>query len=203
MNALSKNTPQGRGIIKPGRLLEQLLKLPPRPKLYAAGKISKNDWRRVIIGGLPEVNNCEPEIWDPDLLIDCQTFRYCGPFFVRCDHGCAHRPAGHAAAGCSDDHWLDDDGLHPKVWNVNRARLRSADIVLAYINEVDCFGTLVEIGLAAETSKPIAVGFGRQITDEQVADMWMAAMPALKVYRGSAETVWRSFADDFLTNNKQ
>ena len=116
-NTLGKET-------KAGRLLEQLLKLPPRPELYAAGKISKNDWRRVIVAELPEVDTCEPEIWDPKLLIDCQTFRYCGPFFVRCDHGCSHRPAGHAAAGCSDDFFLEDDGLHPKVWSINRAVMR-------------------------------------------------------------------------------
>ena len=98
------------------------------------------------------------------------------PGLFRCE------PAGHAAAGCSDDFWLDDDGLHPRSSNINRARLRSADIVLAYFNEVDCFGTLIEI---SEMGKPFAVGFGRQITDEQVADVWMAAMPALKIYRGT------------------
>ena len=103
-------------------------------------------------------------------------FVYGGPFFISCDHCCAHGPASHGASptGCLTG---AAEGLletRAAIWRVNCARIKRADCVFAYINEMDCFGTFVELGYAAALPQRIGVGIGRQYHVEQFDDLWMA-----------------------------
>ena len=56
-----------------------------KPKVYAAGKIHKNDWRPVRRGG---------ELID---TVELEKYVYVGPFFIGCDHGCFHGDNSHGA----------------------------------------------------------------------------------------------------------
>ncbi len=155
----------------------------PKPIIYLAGKIGYADWRTQIFGSrfgaAPNDGKNSygfDRVLDESLTHDCGSFHYGGPFFISCDHGCAHGPASHGAApsGCLDGG--ADDGrieMREQILHVNFARIRRADLVFAYINELDCFGTLVEVGFATALEKPIGVGIGRNITVEQFDDLWM------------------------------
>lgn len=152
-----------------------------KPTIYFAGKIAKRNWRAEILGSRAgSHNDAETNmdcLFDPkvDLREDHGSFWYGGPFFISCDHGCAHGPGRHAASGsCYDDGHDRLLSWRPKIWAANRALIERADRVFAYIDETDCFGTLIELGYAAALKKPLRVVFGRNVPIEKFDDMWMA-----------------------------
>ena len=66
-------------------------------KIYLAGKIKKNDWRGALV---PWLEDLMPEDWHKTVTLDMDgRNEYVGPFFVACDHGCAHGSNGHGAVG--------------------------------------------------------------------------------------------------------
>jgi hypothetical protein len=155
-----------------------------KPIIYLAGKISRDDWRAQIFGcrfgAAPNDGTNDygfDRLLDETLTTDCGSFCYGGPFFISCDHGCAHTPAGHGASpsGCLEG--MAGDGkleMRSQIWDVNCARIKRADYVFAYINETDCYGTLIELGFAAALDKPIGIGIGRAVKIEEFDDLWMA-----------------------------
>jgi hypothetical protein len=148
------------------------------PVIYFAGKMS--DWRQTIVGpSIATGGEFEP--------VDCGTFCYGGPFLV------------------SSDHNGGNDGNHgaylsrSKILAMDLECIRRADIVFAYIDGLDCFGTLIELGVAIH--KPIAVGFGPRLHRAQQDDLWMARCLARAVYYGTLKAIWRRFELDFLTHH--
>lgn len=133
------------------------------PRMYLAGKIGKHDWRQSII---PHIR--EGEFGRP---IVCERFIYTGPFFVACDHGCAHGEATHGAARnpCTDHY-----GAPPR-WTVPslcREWIRNADVFFAWIDDPMAYGTVLEIGWAQMTRKPVYLAFKNEWFADQ---MWLAA----------------------------
>lgn len=68
-------------------------------KIYLAGKITKtDDWRGAILGphrpGSMVVGS-EDWRWHAQKLTIFGEHDYTGPFFMSCDHGCAHGPTSH------------------------------------------------------------------------------------------------------------
>ena len=123
-----------------------------KPIIYFAGKIGRHDWRCELFGKnrIGGVNSSDgPDgfktIFDKTYLRDMGAFMYGGPFFISCDHGCAHGPASHGAGsnGCLDGATEGVRKTHAAIWKVNRARIERADHVFSYINETDCYGTLI------------------------------------------------------------
>jgi hypothetical protein len=153
-----------------------------KPRIYLAGKISKHDWRGAILGphrpGALD-GGSGASLFDPQYVEQRREFFYGGPFFISCDHGCAHGPATHGAAfaGClSDDAPLTPEETRSAIFNVSLARISRADLVFAYLNEADAFGTLVELGAAFSMGKPVFLLFGPDVTQKQREDMWFARM---------------------------
>jgi hypothetical protein len=180
--------------------------VPRKPVIYFAGKINKNDWCKTVPGDYrpgavyAEDSDDRPKLWNPDWRLDCGTFFYGGPFFVSCDHGCGHRLNAHGAnGGLSGDVCGNEDrlaGLHQSVWDVSCARIQRANLVFVYVNETDCFGTLVEIGIAAASNKAIFLALGPDLSKAQRADLWMPQAAAIKVYSGTAKTAWQALRYD-------
>ena len=142
----------------------------PKPKIYLAGKIGKNDWRHFLVPGL---RNCE---WK-DCPVDAVNFQYVGPFFVACDHGCNHGPNQHGAAA---GHSICESLITQRdVIRNNNYGLAQADLVFAYINSVDCFGTLVEIGMAINSGQRVVIAFAPGIPHPE---FWYAALQAKSIY---------------------
>jgi hypothetical protein len=118
-----------------------------RPIIYLAGKIGPHDWREGLIG--PEIAlfagdaGDERKLFDPRHSIEFPTFFYGGPFYVACDHRCAHGPSNHGVdasgqSGCITQTGNAKYGRRRRVFDVNCARLRNADAVFAYIAQADC-----------------------------------------------------------------
>lgn len=139
-----------------------------KPRVYVAGKISKNDFRHDIV---PRIRGWEAT----DGPLDCVSFTYVGPFFRACDHGCYHRPGSHGvfAPGCNGM-----EVTRREVFLRNQAALKSADLVLAYIEAPDCFGTLVEIVSAAENGIPVELLFAPGVDCD---DFWYVQIMAGQV----------------------
>jgi hypothetical protein len=172
-----------------------------KPLVYFAGKISKGGWRDALIGHraggvLHDPCDAAPALFDPRFAIDCGEFRYGGPFFVNCDHGCAHGGNMHGAnveSGCIDGangFGGNQDAIRMRIWNVNLARIRRCDWVFGYLDAMDCYGTLIEVGLAAALDKPIALGLAPHLTSEHCDDLWFAQKAATTVHHGTAADCW-------------
>jgi hypothetical protein len=161
------------------------------PSVYLAGKISRGShWRSELTGGGawplsvpdPEIAldpNCS-ELIDP--VAGLPRFIAVGPFFVPCDHGCAHGTGRHASAGC-ESFGQDRNEIRKAVHAVNRQRITKADFVFAFINEIDCFGTISEIGFAAGRRVPVHLCLGENLTAAQADDLWFVRSFAATVQR--------------------
>jgi hypothetical protein len=171
--------------------------------IYLAGKISKHDWRTQIFGerfgGVhTDPDQVDDELFNAAYVEDRGQFLYGGPFFVACDHGCSHGAATHGVGqgGC----WAGDkriDKLRARVLELNFSRIRRADYILSYINETDCFGTLVEIGYARALNKKLAIGIGPNISAAAFDDLWMARGCAtaygFELWPGTPQQVFNRF----------
>lgn len=123
-------------------------------KIYLAGKVSGEDWRAPILGqSLRALSSAQWSRWDWSHWPVCDTGRgleYTGPY-VYDDH-CATE--GHEIA------YGDKDRDACRAWVTREcfAAIRRSDLVLAWLNEDDAHGTLVEIGYAKGIGVPVVVG---------------------------------------------
>jgi hypothetical protein len=184
-------------------MLQMLDKPRCKPIIYFAGKIGRQDWRCELFGdriGAIEARDNDSHgfktILDETYVRDMGAFVYGGPF-ISCDHGCAHGPASHGARprGCLDGAAEGVLETRAAIWRVNCARIERADRVFAYLNEVDYFGTLIELGYAAALHKQTCVGIGRSIKIEEFDDLWMARQCATMgdVLLGSPHETFNQF----------
>ena len=148
-----------------------------KPTVYFAGKIAQRDWRFDItgdkrVGGLFDNGGAPIEHqFDPEYRVEYDHFFYGGPFFVACDHGCGHAEY-HANGSCGG---ADYAPRHREIFQVNHQRILNADFMFTFINEVNCFGTLIELGIALQRPNLCtAVTFGPDLSIAQYKDLWMA-----------------------------
>jgi hypothetical protein len=85
--------------------------------------------------------------------------------------------------------------IHSSVFAINRLRLHRADLVFAFLETADCYGSLIELGWAHAWGKPIAL---RLPPDETSDELWMAAHTATALYEGNITECWAQFRADFL-----
>lgn len=145
-----------------------------KPKIYFAGKISCNDWRKEMA-----------DVEDKRIgeVFECGDFFYCGPWFIDCDHCCFHRVGSHGVGAVdSSEATLDlNFGQHPHEFGCGSTTpramayaicldgIRRADCVFAWIDAPDCYGTIYEIAFAHSIDKPVFLHFSsKQLYD----DMW-------------------------------
>lgn len=131
-------------------------------RVYLAGKVAKNDWRHTHFTGLRssyswdalEVEQPWPECVDDALA---EGVGYVGPFFVSCDHGCAHL-FDHGVGQCNGD--THDNTIH-REWVAKQClqAIERAQIVIAKVDD-DAHGTLVEIGYALALKKVVFIVAG-------------------------------------------
>lgn len=136
-------------------------------KIYFAGPIEKNCWRHKIVPGLREGRpNIEPH-------------QYVGPFFVGCDHGCAHGRTSHGIGAdgiehraCAEDHLLESGALNrDQVRRRCMSQIESADLIFTWIDRMDAYGTIWELGYAAAKEKRAVVRWPHGL---KVHEMWLS-----------------------------
>lgn len=130
-------------------------------------------------------------------MLELPTFIYGGPFYVACDHKCGHGPANHGVGASGEAYCLNASmKLSPaRVFEVNYRRVRNADIIFAFIEKADCYGTLIELGAAYAMGKTIVLAFSPDVSKEDTRELWMARMCANLTLTGTAEETWTKFLD--------
>ena len=123
---------------------------------YAVGKITKNGWRTPF--GIEMPNSFE-EYLEARPVPTHHDFIYTGPFFCRCDHGCAHSGETHATANCSDGFEFRPE----RVFRRSEPQIRQSGFVFVWTGVGNgaldtAYGSLVEIGIAHALGKPILLG---------------------------------------------
>lgn len=147
---------------------------------YMAGKIRKGDWRIVFQDNRTYGDDYDQIAWQVSLKTINGYHNYTGPYFASCDHGCAHNGLGlHATSSCNTMleptikfHGQEEpnSGFYEwrgRVFGVCQVAILRSDIVIAYIDAHDCYGTIAEIGYAYGKGKQIYI-FGPEMYD----DMW-------------------------------
>jgi hypothetical protein len=145
-------------------------------KIYLAGKVRKGCWRHSVVDGMSdplskEVGHTCSNAHDDDELSEMSrglTFPvmrnaifgahdYVGPYFISCDHGCWHGPDGHGLNGLPQ----------PDIVGMCLAGVMRADLVFAWVDTLDCYGTIAEVGFARGQGKKVVIA-----GPEQYRDMW-------------------------------
>lgn len=167
-----------------------------KPKVYLAGKITKNHWRDIIVGAHGRnaaeyvcMNDYENYYYKEE---DIGNVIITGPHSVGCDHSCFHyenRP--HASVGFDESFEDDDDEDENSCWcwgNSDLTRddvvdaccqqIDRSDVVFTYIDDIDAYGTLTEIGYAKGKCYIYIVFKNKEIAKK----LWFAARFADKVY---------------------
>jgi len=164
-------------IEKQKQWLDPIPNQPEHHTAYLAGKIRKNDWR--------PCNKWDPDISDFDIserVNDSLTVT--GPFFIPCDHGCYHGPESHGVGatngGCCGDYLTRDD-----VFRICKSQIDRAEILFAFIDCINCFGTIAEIGYAHAKGKEIIIYFE---TEHLKEEMWF--VDKMQQRNGIATDAW-------------
>lgn len=174
-------------------------------RVYLCGPIAKNDWRHDLVPGLREAFGEDAYARaraQCDVVTELPTITggvaCVGPWFVSCDHGCAHGPGKHGAIGSCDDEAVTND-IHEGrsvVFHANIERIRRADAVFTYIDRKEAYGSAFELGVAMDQGKPIFVGFPPNAPWRD--DMWFPAQGGLgspSGHVGPVKAVWAKFCD--------
>lgn len=155
----------------------------PRLRLYLAGKIARRDWRHEIVPGLPGAWTAGCMVSDLDGHGQWPAmqraifghFTYAGPYFADCGHSCNFGDDSHGLnasdettiSGHTGDHGEEVTTRFQVVERCSRA-IRNSDVVFAWIDQLDCYGTVAEIGFAAALGKQIWVA-----GPTAYRDMWL------------------------------
>jgi hypothetical protein len=127
---------------------------------YFAGKIAKNDWRHDLVHDFREDTffNDDLAFRERPILQNAlgNGLHYSGPHFNSCDHGCAHGPNQHGVFGCCLDVLVPP---HSHVSSAALLQIQRSDVLFAWLDDVTCYGTLVEIGIARALHKMIWIGW--------------------------------------------
>jgi hypothetical protein len=155
-----------------------------KPKVYLAGKIEKHCWRSQYVGGLRDYEYYDEGSSDYRQPKDCGNFTYVGPFFIGCDHGCFHGKDSHGVGVAMEGDCSIPSLGCKQTFDACVEQIRSADLFFVRIAEEDCFGTLVEVGIAHQLGKRIHIHF----LSQRLADsMWFPAQCADSVCIGTPD----------------
>lgn len=136
-------------------------------KIYLAGKINTQfDWRMDILrSNYNKLGNGSPdEPWPVLGNVIYDDHHYTGPFYFPCNH----IGRGDHATGVLK-HAGDSRARRPKIAKRCLEAIERSDVLFAWIDSPDCYGTLVEIGYARGLGKMIWIAF-----DVHMDDFWFA-----------------------------
>lgn len=151
--------------------------------IYAAGRIEYSRYR-FGVNDCTLQYNIKPERARVAELRKCKlgdvNFVYTGPYTYGCDHGCSHTSdRGTRSHGDGDS--IDYDcavGGH----SFNHVYMRAldgidkCDIFFAWIEDEECFGTILEIGYAKALGKHIVIAHKDDI--KPTGELWFAFQSA-------------------------
>lgn len=132
------------------------------PKIYFAGKISKDGWRQELVDVLYSGDIEEQKPIATDLA--GRPYLYTGPFF-RDYHKLTFDADRHGAALGGNAHEPPDEDEQAQVVKICLAQIRKADAVYARLSE-ESYGSIAELGYASALGKKIFIARGA------ISDQW-------------------------------
>lgn len=146
--------------------------------VYLAGKVrGDGDWRYQVFPGLSRLSasdaivvqweNRKPYVPSPPFG---REHYYCGPYFSS-DH--EERQDHKAGLGHYTKHDADIS-RREDVFRMSTDAIDRADFVFAWLDDLTCYGTLVEIGYARAMGKPIYIGTPERVSGEIHEHLWFA-----------------------------
>lgn len=139
-----------------------------KPTIYLAGKISKNDWRHEVVPGLRgHVDG------GPNNMIPTRDFNYAGPYFASCDHGCYHTAQSH---GAMSKRQKSRASAKKAVFDRCELAVKLSDLIIIYISDKDCHGTLIEVGWVQILNKDHVLIFAPGMASKKINDFWFSTM---------------------------
>lgn len=146
------------------------------PKIYFAGKIGVSDWRHSLVvsekiqkGSHSLLRNHDYwGIWDKSKMYEYLPFSdnliYSGPFFISDDHGCCHGESKHGAGiDCGENvHITKKD-----IFNGCIEQISHSDYIFCWIDSLDCYGTIFELGMAHNMRKKIFIGIDKRLEPQK------------------------------------
>lgn len=151
--------------------------------VYLAGKISRYDWRHRF-GYQHSISDNPEYLKNIYCAPACDELKITGPFFIACDHGCYHGEESHGI-GASEGGCMGHFYSRKDVLEICKSQIDRAEILFAYIDCRDCYGTLAEIGYAHAKGKDIVIVFS---DFELKKEMWFVDM--MKRNTGIASLKW-------------
>lgn len=169
--------------------LGRLPRTEPWPlNIYLAGKIARNNWRSAIVdkleerfvsrsdhawGNVDEILNSEWPVMQKSIF---KTHNYVGPYFTSFyDDPECYPHTGRTVGSGEDDHGIDLNGFENKISSNHQPKrdiaercmeaIDNADLVFAWIDSNDCYGTVAEIGYATARKKMVYVTGPRHFRD--------------------------------------
>jgi hypothetical protein len=174
-------SPLAKGAYKVSRVTPKIIHLPESagPRIYLAGKISKNCWRQKLV---PNIRGAS---WS-DAPLNCDKWRYTGPFFVSCDHSCGHAISWHGASpnGCGAGEGI----TRRQVFDANIQAINRSDALIAYLTSYDCIGSIYEITFAQERGIPTFLLFAPNV---DAVEFWVPSIRSKRV-RGLSQVVFEA-----------
>jgi hypothetical protein len=141
-------------------------------RFYLAGKIGADNWRSTILQG--QLAPFDPREGFPvSYRAVLGVLDYTGPYFVDMSHDLQSvSEHGVPSTGESSRHWDDmSDNEITRMFVVQYCfeAIERSDVVFAWIDRADAYGTLVELGFAASKQKTIWIA-----SPGRFVDMWFA-----------------------------
>jgi hypothetical protein len=144
----------------------------------------------------------------PEASFTCKEigFRYTGPSTISCDHRCSHISGGGGGVGtrshgagspvCSEE---TDLGIETAIAVIKRSKkgVDEAQVVFAWIDDFEAFGTIWELGYADAQDKLVVIGCPFDIPNS--GELWFPLMSAdWIVNESSPEKAFEVFCEQLL-----
>lgn len=168
-------------------------------KVYLAWKIRKGCWRHKIFSWL---RNTEPW-WIVEQHYGKYYFTYTWPYFIGCDHGCYHWRNNHWVGANEDWVVIDWEPSRTKKQTVGACYswVLQADVVFAWIDSMDCYWTLAELGYAQSLFTPVFFYYSDKL--EEIDDLWFVQQYCKTAKLAhDANDAWKQFLVDLSITNR-
>lgn len=165
--------------------------------VYLAGKIYANDWRHDMLRRYSIDQFYEGRVgeeWVVSMDAMGEGINYTGPYPIGgCSH-CSYHGENTHGNGLGSDRTCLTPPTKEFIFTQCENAIRESDVLFAWIDTNDCYGTLVEIGMAKAMGIWVFVA-----GNEYLNDMWFAYTAADKVVIDPYRSV-RDIAVPWLTN---
>ncbi len=141
--------------------------IPPIPRVYLAGKMGTNNFRNTLGLGPRDMS-----VLNGMRNHKGRAYIYAGPIVPSCDHGCWHDMFnGEVFYECgtvsNGEQRLEViPNQHHAIVGATISQIQNSDLVFAWFDSFDAYGSIAEIGMAVGMGIPVYIGFREDVFPE-------------------------------------